>query len=286
AFLGLAPTFSTMPTPSAPSSDIWNHGSLAALRGLPSSGGILGQWTQLIGPPTSQTVWNSPTVRTRFLQPVSATTAQLNSNSYQSSVPAPRPSRLARMLDLPPHQWSRLIGLQPIKHPTKWVARPFSRQRPPGFRSLDPTAGTIPNPPRRPHQRTFGRDCVKPSPIRIFAITRVRDSRNLSTSWPPSCRFCLVPAPRNQCKTARGREKTSRPETTAMRHFISARASSTPASIGCLRENNWRFWVGWPPRLFRGRSLRLQRPWRRPVNRLMKFGVRPVLSVAQTIFAG
>src|SRR5262249_45587130 len=165
AFLGLAPTFSTMPTPSAPSSDIWNHGSLAALRGLPSSGGILGQWTQLIGPPTSQTVWNSPTVRTRFLQPVSATTAQLNSNSYQSSVPAPRPSRLARMLDLPPHQWSRLIGLQPIKHPTKWVARPFSRQRPPGFRSLDPTAGTIPNPRRRPHQRTFGRDCVKPSPI-------------------------------------------------------------------------------------------------------------------------
>src|SRR5215472_883002 len=135
------------------------------------------------------------------------------------------------MLDLPPHQWSRLIGLQPIKHPTKWVARPFSRQRPPGFRSLDPTAGTIPNPRRRPHQRTFGRDCVKPSPIRIFAITRVRDSRNLSTSWPPSCRFCLVPAPRNQCKTARGREKTSRPETTAMRHFISARASSTPASV-------------------------------------------------------
>src|SRR5262249_13422120 len=71
-----------------------------------------------------------------------------------------------------------------------------------------------------------------------------------------------------------------------VRHFISARALSTPASIGCLRENNWRFLVGWPPRLFRGRSLRLQRPWRRPVNRLMKFGVRPVLSVAQTIFGG
>jgi len=94
AFLGLAPTFSTMPTPSAPSSDIWNHGSLAALLGLPSSGGILGQWTQLIGPPTSQTVWNSPTVRTPFLQPVSATTAQLNSNSYQSSVPAHSPKSL------------------------------------------------------------------------------------------------------------------------------------------------------------------------------------------------
>src|SRR5215831_10303599 len=95
AFLGLAPTFSTMPTPSAPSSDIWNHGSLAALLGLPSSGGILGQWAQLIGPPTSQTVWNSPTVRTPFLQPVSATTAQLNSGTYQSSAPSGSPEPLS-----------------------------------------------------------------------------------------------------------------------------------------------------------------------------------------------
>ena len=58
AFLGLDPTFWAMPTPHAPASDVWNHGSLAVLPASPSSGGILGQLTQLIGPPTSQTVWN------------------------------------------------------------------------------------------------------------------------------------------------------------------------------------------------------------------------------------
>src|SRR5262249_34832386 len=150
AFLGLAPTFSTMPTPSAPSSDIWNHGSLAALLGLPSSGGILGQWTQLIGPPTSQTVWNSPTVRTPFLQPVSATTAQLNSNSYQSSVPAHSP------------------------------------------KSLGANAG--------------------------FASTPVESFDRPS-------------------------EKTLMPGATVARQPIWALASSIRDSIGCLRENNWRFWV-------------------------------------------
>src|SRR5215831_1174721 len=132
AFLGLAPTFSTMPTPSAPSSDIWNHGSLAALLGLPSSGGILGQWTQLIGPPTSQTVWNSPTVRTPFLQPVSATTAQLNSNSYQSSVPAHSPKSLGanagfasapvESLDRPSSdQASNEVGGPPVQPPAPQV---------------------------------------------------------------------------------------------------------------------------------------------------------------------
>ncbi len=94
AFLGLDPTFWAMPTPHAPASDVWNHGTLAVLPASPSSGGILGQLTQLIGPPTSQTVWNSPTVRTPFLQPVSATTAQLNSSSYESSVPAGSPKPL------------------------------------------------------------------------------------------------------------------------------------------------------------------------------------------------
>ena len=119
AFLGVVPTFSMMPTPPAPSNDIWKHGNLATVFAPPPSGGILGQLTQLAEPLASQTVWNSPTFRTAFLQPVSATTAQLNSSSYQSTVPAGSPSRLARMLDLPLRQWSRFISLQPINHPTK-----------------------------------------------------------------------------------------------------------------------------------------------------------------------
>jgi hypothetical protein len=90
AFLGLAPTFSAMPPPAAPSRDIWNHSGLAALLGPPPSGGILGQLTQLVEPPT-QAVWNSPTFRISFLQPGSATTAQSNSSSDQSSLPAGSP---------------------------------------------------------------------------------------------------------------------------------------------------------------------------------------------------
>jgi len=94
AFLGLVPAFSAMPTPPAPSSDAWNHGSLTVHFGPPPGRGILGQLTQLIDPPTSQTRWNSPTFRPRYLQPVSATTAQLNSSSYQSSAPAGSPNPL------------------------------------------------------------------------------------------------------------------------------------------------------------------------------------------------
>jgi hypothetical protein len=94
AFLGLAPTFSAMPLPPARSGDIWNQGSLAALLGPTPSSGILGRLTQLIRPPSGQTAWNSPTFLTPFLQPVSATTAQLNSSSYQSSVPADSPKSL------------------------------------------------------------------------------------------------------------------------------------------------------------------------------------------------
>jgi hypothetical protein len=94
AFLGVIPTFSTMATAPAPSSDIWKHGNLATVFGPPPSGGILGQLTQLVEPPASQTVWNSPTFRTAFLQPVSATTAQLNSSSYQSSAPAGSPNSI------------------------------------------------------------------------------------------------------------------------------------------------------------------------------------------------
>ena len=94
-FLGLAPTFWTMPTPPSPSSDVWTHGSSFAVPlGPPPGRGILGQLTQLIDPPTSQTVWNLPTFRTRFLQPVSGITAQLNSSSYQSSAPADSPKPL------------------------------------------------------------------------------------------------------------------------------------------------------------------------------------------------
>ena len=93
AFLGLVPAFSAMPPP-APSSDAWNHGSLTVHFGPPPGRGILGQLTQLIDPPTSQTRWDSPTFRPRFLQPVSATTAQLNSASYQSSAPAGSPNPL------------------------------------------------------------------------------------------------------------------------------------------------------------------------------------------------
>src|SRR5215467_4320533 len=93
AFLGLAPTFWTMPTPLSPSSDVRNHRSLIAPFGAPPSRGILGQLTQLIDPPSSQTAWHSPTFLTPFL-PASATTAQLNSSSYQSSVPAGSPKPL------------------------------------------------------------------------------------------------------------------------------------------------------------------------------------------------
>src|SRR5262245_2270602 len=91
AFLGVVPTFSTMPTLPAPSSDIWKHGNLATVFGPPPSGGILRQLTQLVEPPASQTGWNSPTFPTAFLQPVSETTAQLNSSPYQSSAPAGSP---------------------------------------------------------------------------------------------------------------------------------------------------------------------------------------------------
>src|SRR5262249_11087126 len=107
-----------------------------------------------------------------------------------------------------------------------------------------------------------------------------------STSWLGSYRFCLAPAPCNQCRTARRQEKTLIPGATGTRQPIWARAALIWDLIGCLRENNWRFWVECPPKLFLGRSSRLQRLWKRPVNRLMKFGVRPVLSVAQTIFGG
>ena len=119
AFLGVVPTFSMMPTPPAPSNDIWKHGNLATVFGPPPSGGILGQLTQLVEPPVSQTVWNSPTFRTAFLQPVSATTAQLNSGSYQSSAPSGSPEPLSANAGFASNQWSRLIGLQPIKHSTK-----------------------------------------------------------------------------------------------------------------------------------------------------------------------
>lgn len=87
-FLGLPPTFSPMPLPPAQSGDIWNEDSLAGLLGPSSSGGILGQLTQLIGPPTSQTAWNSPTFRIPLVQPVSATAAQSSSSSDQSTLPA------------------------------------------------------------------------------------------------------------------------------------------------------------------------------------------------------
>src|SRR5262245_27392895 len=94
AFLGLVPAFSAIPTPPAPSSDAWNHGRLTVHFGLPPGRGILAQLTQLIDPPTSQTRWNSPTFRPRYLPPFSATTAQLNSSSYQSSAPAGSPNPL------------------------------------------------------------------------------------------------------------------------------------------------------------------------------------------------
>jgi Large polyvalent protein associated domain 23 len=94
AFLGLAPTFWVMPTPPAPSSDIWNHGSLSTALGAPPGRGILGQLTQLIDPPTTQTVWNSPTFRPPFPQPVSAPTAESNRSSYQSSLPSGSPKPL------------------------------------------------------------------------------------------------------------------------------------------------------------------------------------------------
>src|SRR5262249_38543923 len=95
AFLGLAPSFSAMPLPRTPSGDIWNQGSLAALLGPTPSGGILGRLTQLIRPPSGQTAWNPPTFRTAFLQPVLATTAQLNSGTYQSSAPSGSPEPLS-----------------------------------------------------------------------------------------------------------------------------------------------------------------------------------------------
>jgi Large polyvalent protein associated domain 23 len=94
AFLGLTPTFWAMPRPPAPSSDVWNDRSLIVPFGPPPGRGILGQLTQLIDPPTNQTVWSSPTFLTPFLQPVSATTAQLNSSSHQSSVAAGLPKPL------------------------------------------------------------------------------------------------------------------------------------------------------------------------------------------------
>src|SRR5262245_56298463 len=94
-FLGLAPTFWTMPTPPLPSSDVWTRGRISPIPlGPPPGRVMLGQLTQLIDPPTSQTVWNLPTFRTRFLQPVSEITAQLNSSSYQSSAPADSPNPL------------------------------------------------------------------------------------------------------------------------------------------------------------------------------------------------
>jgi hypothetical protein len=93
-FLGLPPTFSAMPPPPAQSGDIWNEDSLAALLGPSSSGGILGQLTQLIGPPTSQTAWNSPTFRIPFVQPVSETAAQSSGSSDQSTLPASTPKPL------------------------------------------------------------------------------------------------------------------------------------------------------------------------------------------------
>ena len=90
-FLGLAPTFWALPTLPAPSSGLWNHPSLTATLGLPPGRGILGQLTQLIDPRTSPTLRNSPTFRTPFLQPVSATTAELNSSPDQNHLPSGSP---------------------------------------------------------------------------------------------------------------------------------------------------------------------------------------------------
>jgi Large polyvalent protein associated domain 23 len=90
-FLGLPPTFSAMSLPPAQSGDIWNEDSLTALLGPSSTSGILGQLTQLIGPPTGQTASNSLTFRMPFLQPVSASTAELNSSPYQNYLPSGSP---------------------------------------------------------------------------------------------------------------------------------------------------------------------------------------------------
>ena len=242
AFLGLAPTFSTMPTPSAPSSDIWNHGSLAALLGLPSSGGILGQWTQLIGPPTSQTVWNSPTVRTPFLQPVSATTAQLNSNSYQSSVPAHSPKSLGanagfastpvESFDRPStDQASNEIGGPSVQPPAPRV--PLSG--PDGWYYPEPA------PPAPPEDfRTRLREALSDRNLRYYAGPGFSEFLDKLAGLIP---LPLALAPSSQCRTARRPEKTLMPGATVARQPIWARASSIRDSIGCLRENNWRFWV-------------------------------------------
>jgi len=171
AFLGLAPTFWTMPTPPSPSSDVGNHRSLIAPFGPPPSRGILGQLTQLIDPPTSQTAWNSPTFLTPFLQPVSATTAQLNSGSYQSSAPSGSPEPLSanagfasapvESLDRPStDQASNEIGGPSVQSPAPRV--PISG--PDGWYYPEPT------PPAPPADfRTRLREALSDKNIRYYA---------------------------------------------------------------------------------------------------------------------
>src|SRR5262249_47094698 len=154
AFLGLVPAFSAMPTPPAPSSDAWNHGSLTVHFGPPPGRGILGQLTQLIDPPTSQTRWNSSTFRPRYLQPVSATTAQLNSSSYQGGAPGGSPNPLGANAGFASAPVESLDRPSTDQASNKRGGPSFQPPAPPRSRSLDPTAGTTPNPPRRPHQRT------------------------------------------------------------------------------------------------------------------------------------
>jgi hypothetical protein len=109
---------------------------------------------------------------------------------------------------------------QPIHHLAQRAACSFSPRRLAKYRCMDPTVHTRALGPRRLHRlhrRTFGRGSSKPYRTRIFVITQALDFLNLSTSWRDSCRYCLAPAPCNQCRRAHRPEKILRLETTPVR---------------------------------------------------------------------
>ena len=284
-FLGLPPTFSAMPLPLAQSGDIWNQGSLAALLGPSPSGGILRQLTQLVGPPTSQTAWNSPTFRFPFVQPVSATAAQSSSSSDQSTLPAATPKPLGANTE--PASSTQVESVyQPVTaSSSEEVGGAFIPSSVPGAPVPGPpvpSAVPLAAPPAPPQDfRTRLREALSDKNIRYYAGPGFSEFLDKLAGLIP-----LLPGSGTAQSMQHGAQ--------AGKDLEAGNYGNAAVNLAAGVVNTGLDWLpgekqlailgGISAKTFPWRNSRLQRPWRRPANRLMKFGVRPVLSVARTIF--